>query len=268
MADRHPVPLHVADPQRRRVEQQVDQVVRQQVDLVHVEHAAVGRLASRPRLVGLDALGQGTLDVQRARAAGPRSPPRAARPAPGRPGPRRAPASPRGASLGRLTSGRLTSGRLTSGRLTSGRLTSSGFVRPRPGSPGPGSAGMSQENRQPATTSTSGRTAASARTIVDFAVPFSPRTRTPPTAGDTALSTKASRRSSRPTTAVKGNPPRGHGFDHSFPVPFQLAFEFQVGRRPAAGPGPRPGVRPTGPGRPPRPAARRCPATPTGWTSA
>ena len=44
----------------------------------------------------------------------------------------------------------------------------------------------------------------SARTTVDLAVPFSPRTRTPPTAGETAFTTSASRRSSRPTTAVKG----------------------------------------------------------------
>ena len=62
----------------------------------------------------------------------------------------------------------------------------------------------SQENRQPGTTSTAGSTAASARTAVDFAVPFSPRTSTPPIAGDTALSTSASRRSSIPTIALNG----------------------------------------------------------------
>ena len=44
----------------------------------------------------------------------------------------------------------------------------------------------------------------SARTVVDLAVPFSPRTSTPPTAGETALSSRASRMSSMPTTALKG----------------------------------------------------------------
>ena len=61
-------------------------------------------------------------------------------------------------------------------------------------------------NRHPATTVTSGRIAASARTMVDFAVPFSPRTSTPPIEGDTALRTKPSRSSSIPTTALNGNP--------------------------------------------------------------
>ena len=42
------------------------------------------------------------------------------------------------------------------------------------------------------------------RTTVDFAVPFSPRTSTPPTAGETAFSRRARRRSSSPTTAENG----------------------------------------------------------------
>ena len=63
----------------------------------------------------------------------------------------------------------------------------------------------SQENRQSGTTVTAGSSAASARTAVDFAVPFSPRTSTPPTPGCTALSSNASRRSSWPTTAENGN---------------------------------------------------------------
>ncbi len=68
---------------------------------------------------------------------------------------------------------------------------------------GSGAAG-SQANRQPATVAIDGSNPASARTIVDFAVPFSPRTSTPPTAGDTAFSSSPSRRSSIPTTAVNG----------------------------------------------------------------
>ena len=69
---------------------------------------------------------------------------------------------------------------------------------------GSGAAG-SQENRQPATTSTGGSTAVSARTAVDLAVPFSPRTSTPPIAGETALSMSASRMSSIATMALNGN---------------------------------------------------------------
>ena len=45
----------------------------------------------------------------------------------------------------------------------------------------------------------------SARTAVDFAVPFSPRTRTPPIAGEIALRTSARRMSSIATTALNGN---------------------------------------------------------------
>src|SRR5262249_57231373 len=63
-----------------------------------------------------------------------------------------------------------------------------------------------QETRPRATTPTSARTPARARTIVDFAVPSSPRTSTPPIAGDTALSTSPSRSSSIPTIALNGNP--------------------------------------------------------------
>ena len=58
-----PVPLHVAGAQRGGVQQQVHQVVVQQVDLVHVQHAPV-RGGQQPRLVRLDALGQRPLDVQ------------------------------------------------------------------------------------------------------------------------------------------------------------------------------------------------------------
>jgi hypothetical protein len=62
--DRHALALHVADAERGRVQQQVDQVVVQQVDLVHVEQPAVGG-GQHTRLVGGDPLGQGPLDVQR-----------------------------------------------------------------------------------------------------------------------------------------------------------------------------------------------------------
>ncbi len=63
--DRDPLPLDIADPERRRVEQQVDEMIVQQVDLVHVQQAAV-RGGEHAGLVGGDALGQRALDVQRA----------------------------------------------------------------------------------------------------------------------------------------------------------------------------------------------------------
>ncbi len=62
---RDAVPLHVAGAQRGGVEEQVHQVVVQQVDLVHVQDAPV-RGGQQARLVGLDPLGEGPLDVQRA----------------------------------------------------------------------------------------------------------------------------------------------------------------------------------------------------------
>src|SRR5205807_9911921 len=71
------------------------------------------------------------------------------------------------------------------------------------GHPGSGAAG-SQEYGQPRTTGTGGSNSASPRTMVDFAVPFSPRTRTPPMAGDTALSSSASFRSAIPTMPANG----------------------------------------------------------------
>ena len=65
MPDRDALALHVVHAQRGRVEQQVDQVVVEQVDLVHVEHAAVRR-GQQPGLEGGRARGQHPLDVQRA----------------------------------------------------------------------------------------------------------------------------------------------------------------------------------------------------------
>ena len=61
-----------------------------------------------------------------------------------------------------------------------------------------------EEKRSPETTSMGGSTPVSARTMVDLAVPFSPRMRTPPTAGDTAVRMRASAMSSDPTTALNG----------------------------------------------------------------
>ena len=48
-----------------------------------------------------------------------------------------------------------------------------------------------------------GKRRASARTAVDFAVPRSPRTSTPPTSGATALTSSASRSACWPTIAEK-----------------------------------------------------------------
>ena len=56
-------------------------------------------------------------------------------------------------------------------------------MREPAGQVGSGSSG-SQLKRQPSTTLMLGITSASARTMVVFAVPFSPRTSTPPTSGD------------------------------------------------------------------------------------
>jgi hypothetical protein len=54
---------------------------------------------------------------------------------------------------------------------------------------------------------TGGNSGASARTAVDFAVPRSPRTRTPPTSGETALISNACTSCCWPTIALSGNCP-------------------------------------------------------------
>ena len=63
--DRDALALHVVHAQRGRVEQQVDEVVVEQVDLVHVEHPAMRR-GQQAGLEGGRARGQHALDVQRA----------------------------------------------------------------------------------------------------------------------------------------------------------------------------------------------------------
>src|SRR4029450_2099809 len=50
-----------------------------------------------------------------------------------------------------------------------------------------------------------GNASARARTMVVFAVPFSPRTNTPPTSGEMVVKIKASAMSWEPTTAENGN---------------------------------------------------------------
>ena len=65
MRHRHPVPLDVRPAHGGGVEQGVDEVVGQEVDLVDVEHAAVG-LGEQTGLVGAHTLGQRPLQVERA----------------------------------------------------------------------------------------------------------------------------------------------------------------------------------------------------------
>ena len=60
-----------------------------------------------------------------------------------------------------------------------------------------------KQNGRPAAAGTAGSSGASARTAVDFAVPRSPRTSTPPTSGETALTSSASRSASWPTIAER-----------------------------------------------------------------
>jgi hypothetical protein len=64
MRHRHPVALDVRATHRGGVEEQVDEVVVQQVDLVDVQHSAVG-VGEQARLVGPDPVGQRALQVQR-----------------------------------------------------------------------------------------------------------------------------------------------------------------------------------------------------------
>ena len=165
--DRDAVTLDGRAAHRGGVEQQVDEVVVQQVDLVDVEDAAVGA-GQQAGLVLRDALGQRLLEVQRAEHA-----------VLGRADRQLDEAHGTGLDVG--------VGARTGRRATAG-CDSRGSV----------------ENRSPAMTSMGGSTEARARTMVDFAVPFSPRTSTPPIAGEIVERVRASAMSSEPTTALKG----------------------------------------------------------------
>ena len=138
VAQRDPLPLDAGAAGGGGVQEHVDEVVREQVDLVDVEDAAVGRgqQPGRERVRGAGAAqdpGTSRLPVTRSSVA------------------------PSGSSTSRA--GRC-SARPPGGCGPSGQ-------------PGSGPDG-SQEKRQPATTSTPGSTSARARTSVVLAVPFSP----------------------------------------------------------------------------------------------
>ncbi len=165
--DRDAVALDGGAAHRGGVQQQVDEVVVQQVDLVDVQQPAV-RLGEQARVELGDALGQRAAEVQRADDPVLGGADRQLHQA-GRPG---------GGHRGGEGAGR----------------------RGRPGRARPGRRRTGSPRRR----SPSGSSAARARTIVDFAVPFSPRTSTPPTSGETAVRARASARSSAPTTALNG----------------------------------------------------------------
>ncbi len=167
-ADRHALALDGVDAQRGGVEQDVREVVVEQVDLVDVEDSAV-HLGEQARLERGDALAQRAGDVDRAGDAVVGRVERQRR--------RSAPGGARPAAPPRAPGGRGRPRRRTPGRTRTGS---------RP------------------TTSSSGSSAASPRTAVDFAVPLGPSTSTPPIAGLTALSRSACFRRSCPTIAVKG----------------------------------------------------------------
>ena len=173
MRDADRLALDVGAAHRGGVEEHVDEVVGQQVDLVGVEDPAVRR-GQQPGLEGGDAVAQRAVEVERAEQAVGRRAHAAARRA--RPG---------GARRRRPSCG------------PSGQRA-------------PSTAGSALK-RQPATTSISGSNGASARTAVDFAVPRSPRTSTPPMRGSTAQASSASPSASCPTIAVKGKTARSWG---------------------------------------------------------
>ena len=163
--DRDALSLDDVHAERRRVEQDVRQVVVEEVDLVDVEDAAV-RLGEQPRLQRPLALTQRPRDVDRARDA----------------------------VLGRVQ-------RQIDDSPPSPRDRK--LVPSRDWHDAHGSAGE-HEKGQSATTSISGSSSDSPRTAVDFPVPAGPTTSTPPTAGFTALSRSACLRRSCSTIAAKG----------------------------------------------------------------
>ena len=192
-ADADAVALDVVGAQRGGVEKEVDEVVGEQVDLVDVEDPAMSG-GKQARLEGAHALRERPLDVERAGNA------------------------VRGSADRELD------------EPHAARRSATGSACGAAGHSGSGSAG-SQPNSHPATTATGGNRRTSERTAVDFAVPFSPRTRTPPTPGSTAFTSSAQaqvlvaddrRKRKRPHAvapitalgwAIAGAPPRP-GLDH------------------------------------------------------
>ena len=63
MAEGDPLALHGVDPHGSRVEEQVDDVILQQVHLVHVEEVAMG-VGQEPRLEPLLPAGDGVLEIR------------------------------------------------------------------------------------------------------------------------------------------------------------------------------------------------------------
>ena len=179
VGDGYAVALHRDGAHRGRIEQQVDQMVVQQIDLVDVQDAAM-RPASRP----------GSKCTAPSLSACWRS----IEPA------TRSSVAPTGSSTSRT--GRVS----TDASGPKGPSGESGFV----------SAG-SEENRSPAMTSIGGSIWVRARTSVDFAVPFSPRTSTPPMPGCTTQRISANAMSSSPPGA-SGSPPSTAGNGYSWSV--------------------------------------------------
>ena len=162
--DRDAVALDGGAAHRGGVEQQVDEVVVEEVDLVDVEDAAVGA-GEEAGLVLRDAVGQDLGEVQRAEHA------------------------VLGGADGELDE-------------AYGPGLGLGVARPGPVRGACRRVRSRTGRRRPR--SIGGSTEARARTVVDFAVPFSPRTRTPPTSGEIVVRTRASVMSSEATTAHRG----------------------------------------------------------------
>ena len=166
---RHPVALDVRPAHRGGVEQQVDEVVVQQVDLVDVQHPAVG--------VG-----------EQARARRPSRP----RPAPA-PGRASRPAGPRSRRPAARPAGRVP-GVAAAGRVRAVRAVGVGRR---------GVAGEPAARRRPSHRRAAAPPARARPSTSPCPSRRAPARRRRP--GDTALSSSASRRSSWPTTAVNGN---------------------------------------------------------------
>ena len=167
---RDALPLHARGAGRGRVQQHVHDVVGQQVDLVDVEHAAVG---------------------QRQQARGERLCGR-------RPGQHAGHVEAAGDVLVGGAERQFDQAHRTVGRPAARRVRAVGAGR----------VGLGRVAGEPALGHhvDAGQDPARPRTSVVLAVPFSPVSSTPPSPGSTAPSSSASRASSCPTTAVNGSP--------------------------------------------------------------
>ena len=171
VCNRDAVPLDSRATHRRRIQQQVDQMIMKQVHFVHIENPAASR-GQQPGFVHHLADAQGLPQIERA-------------------------------DHPIFSSTHWELDQLRWPRVRHGMIMGTVWAR-RIGVLGVATEAAVLDHGD------AGQHLCESTTMVVLAVPFSPRTRTPPTSGETVVKIKASAMSSEPTTAENGNVRTSH----------------------------------------------------------